>query len=285
MMNCGIVTCALEVGTLLCVYVVLKVIVLKGIPALFRYKTDYNQCRSKNAKVPCWEREFRLNNVDEQFIMNEFNHLAMQFVLSTFFVISFPLAPLLILIANTLTVRYNSWYLLLGSRRPLLHNSVGMANWRNIIFMLAMLSALVNVLMMVFNTRLAKTTCYEPYGHYYNTPWIAYFCTNVSTSEYTKVAGPPGDAFKAYKGYKPSECLFLGRYGIYRERFTLLNLMWNCETEHFMQYGAIQHVVILLVISIVLAIPMCPKDIAETLAIEKRIISQCFVRHQRRDFH
>ncbi|KAG6438813.1 hypothetical protein O3G_MSEX000246 [Manduca sexta] len=61
--------------------------------------------------------------------------------------------------------------------------------------------------------------------------------------------------------------------------------MWNCETEHFMQYGAIQHVVILLVISIVLAIPMCPKDIAETLAIEKRIISQCFVRHQRRDFH
>ncbi|XP_037872055.1 anoctamin-5 isoform X2 [Bombyx mori] len=220
-MNCGVFTCVNEMCVLLIVNVLFKSIVFSGLSSLFRCRTDYNKTRTTNANVPCWEREYILNNISEQFYINQFKDLAIQFAMSVLFVGAFPLAPIIILIGNVLKMRYNSWYFLLGSRRPLLHDSLGIVNWRNIITAIAFASVISNVLMMVLNTRTAQAEFYEWFGYQYNTDWVSFHSTLFDVSDFTKNA-IVAKAYKKYKGFKPKKCIFPGRKQMYKGKMTPL---------------------------------------------------------------
>ncbi|CAH2099934.1 unnamed protein product [Euphydryas editha] len=117
-------------------------------------RTDYSRGSKSNSAIPCWEREYALKNVDENFFTKNYLILAIQFSLITLFVVSFPLAPSVVLLINLWDLRHTASKLLLASKRPLHIRSPGIGAWNNMFSFTAYAAIITNAITLVFSTRL-----------------------------------------------------------------------------------------------------------------------------------
>ncbi|CAH2252422.1 jg2021 [Pararge aegeria aegeria] len=153
---CWPFTCIIELSILLIVMLFLKEVVFRIIFNVYRTVTDYNEARKINKTIPCWEREYKLKEFNEATLTRKYMHLAVQFSLVTFFVVAFPLAPLVVLIINVWDIRHSATTLLLASRRPHLIRGPGIGAWSNVFVFLAYAAVIFNILTLAFTTKMAQ---------------------------------------------------------------------------------------------------------------------------------
>ncbi|KAI8435825.1 hypothetical protein MSG28_004042 [Choristoneura fumiferana] len=108
MSYCNGMSCNDELAVSLFFIIITKECVFKLIShvhALFFLRTDYNQGRSVNINVPCWEREYTLTPVKDVFVNDKLKGLAIQFGLSIGFICGCPLTLFFIICVNLLDIR------------------------------------------------------------------------------------------------------------------------------------------------------------------------------------
>ncbi|XP_061382946.1 anoctamin-6-like isoform X6 [Danaus plexippus] len=163
---------------------------MQSLQSLLRsHQTDYSFF-CKNA--PCWEREYKLKPITENFFHKGYHKLLMQFALLTCYSMLFPLASLCILIINLWDLRQTAYELLLTHRRPLLINNSGPGFWKILFLITAHIAPYFNITVLLFQswhfhrtyirirkflyrsgifekeyqemeTYLRQTTCFHPY--------------------------------------------------------------------------------------------------------------------------
>ncbi|XP_061382943.1 anoctamin-3-like isoform X3 [Danaus plexippus] len=149
----------------ICLSVVVMTILEHVIFRLFdlfkSHQTDYSFF-CKNA--PCWEREYKLKPITENFFHKGYHKLLMQFALLTCYSMLFPLASLCILIINLWDLRQTAYELLLTHRRPLLINNSGPGFWKILFLITAHIAPYFNEKeYQEMETYLRQTTCFHPY--------------------------------------------------------------------------------------------------------------------------
>ncbi|XP_061382902.1 uncharacterized protein LOC116769771 isoform X3 [Danaus plexippus] len=137
----------------ICLSVVVMTILEHVIFRLFdlfkSHQTDYSFF-CKNA--PCWEREYKLKPITENFFHKGYHKLLMQFALLTCYSMLFPLASLCILIINLWDLRQTAYELLLTHRRPLLINNSGPGFWKILFLITAHIAPYFNITVLLFQS-------------------------------------------------------------------------------------------------------------------------------------
>ncbi|XP_046974010.1 anoctamin-5-like [Vanessa cardui] len=142
-----------DICIIIAVMVFLEQVIFK-IPSILYYKmSDYDQLCVFDANVPCWEREYRLPNLNEIFIHNSYSALAMKFVMATLFSCTCPIVTLLILLVNVWDIRYKARRVLLWHRRPLLINTSGPGIWHRLILIAAHVIPVLNACLIILQSR------------------------------------------------------------------------------------------------------------------------------------
>ncbi|XP_073944557.1 uncharacterized protein [Choristoneura fumiferana] len=107
--HCAPFTCLDEVFTVLAATLLIRYIALPLLTYfkefIFNTRTDFNQGKKITTKVPCWEREFRLDTITEEKMARKYNSLVLQFALVSLVGAVFPLAPLFAFFANVIHIR------------------------------------------------------------------------------------------------------------------------------------------------------------------------------------
>ncbi|XP_050352362.1 anoctamin-5-like [Nymphalis io] len=151
---CWPFTCIIELSILLMVTLVVKFVVVRAVIYNKSLRIGCNGIR--NTTVPCWEREYTLNKVDESFLSKRYHFLALQFSMATLFGLAFPLAPLLMLLLNICDLRYTASHLVLTCRRPLLIRKPGIGVWNKILTFIAVTAIITNALTLILTTRMTQ---------------------------------------------------------------------------------------------------------------------------------
>ncbi|KAI8435507.1 hypothetical protein MSG28_003804 [Choristoneura fumiferana] len=105
---CNPVGCSDELALSLCVTVILKECFVKMLWNFYYFitlRTDYNQGILLNMDVPCWEREYRLPTVKDDFIHDKMKSLVVQFVLTIVFICGCPFTPIFAIFVNIFDIR------------------------------------------------------------------------------------------------------------------------------------------------------------------------------------
>ncbi|KAI8435500.1 hypothetical protein MSG28_003797 [Choristoneura fumiferana] len=162
--HCAPFTCLDEVFTVLAATLLIRYIALPLLTYfkefIFNTRTDFNQGKKITTKVPCWEREFRLDTMTEEKMARKYNSLVLQFALVSLVGAVFPLAPLFAFFANVINIRYEARMFLLCHRRPLLLETAGIGVWKHIIKVLALLSVPANALTLARTTKMISRQLY-----------------------------------------------------------------------------------------------------------------------------
>ncbi|XP_047539349.1 anoctamin-5-like [Vanessa atalanta] len=149
---CWPFTCIIELSILVTATLLVKSVVFHALNFILRLRTFF--FHSRDDTVPCWEREYTLNNVDEGFLLRRYHFHAFQFCMATLFVVACPLAPLLMFVLNFFELRYIASQLIMTSRRPLHIRKPGIGVWNKIFTFIAYASIITNVATLIFTTRL-----------------------------------------------------------------------------------------------------------------------------------
>ncbi|XP_073944583.1 anoctamin-4-like [Choristoneura fumiferana] len=152
---CNPVGCSDELALSLCVTVILKECFVKMLWNFYYFitlRTDYNQGILLNMDVPCWEREYRLPTVKDDFIHDKMKSLVVQFVLTIVFICGCPFTPIFAIFVNIFDIRNSAHRLVKGFRRPLLMGYQGIGSWKYMFYVLIVLAFLVNTLIVVITT-------------------------------------------------------------------------------------------------------------------------------------
>ncbi|XP_073945161.1 anoctamin-4-like isoform X2 [Choristoneura fumiferana] len=175
MAQCTIFGCSDELALSIFVTIITKDCVFKVISLLYGLlfmRTDYNQGRSANITVPCWEREYRLTPVKKDFVDDKLKSLAIQFGVSVGFICGCPLTLFFIICGNVLDIRITARRLLKGCRRPLVQNNLGFGSWKKVFILLIFATLIINNLPLEIRQELdiAQKKCMKA-GNYAETPY------------------------------------------------------------------------------------------------------------------
>ncbi|CAH2099929.1 unnamed protein product [Euphydryas editha] len=249
----------------------------KYIQNLMRQTTDYNQARILDINTPCWEREYKLPNVTETFIHNNYSAIAIQFALALFSC-AFPLTPLIILLINIWDIRHKARKLLLGHRRPLLLNASGPNIWHYLIFVSAHVIPLFNVAVIIFQSRLLRRSLKYPMSNMevrFGVISIHAFEDYKEYAElYKKLIKPHIGSWEKHKCITPGEWIDIEGNNLKEPsqrwwflRSFALELMLICEGT-----------LLLMSLWIHFLLPPDSQDIQETKKIENKIKQKFYIR-------
>ncbi|CAH2241818.1 jg16210 [Pararge aegeria aegeria] len=153
-MNNGLGTSLDDMCITLAVAIVIEQIFVKIPSYINRKSSDYQYfCDDIVSNTPIWEREYKLENLNDEFFHNEYNDLAIKFGMATLFSMAFPLAPLFILIINIWDIRHKARTLLLAHRRPILLKISGPGIWDRIILITSFVVPVYIVCIIAFQSR------------------------------------------------------------------------------------------------------------------------------------
>ncbi|CAH2099931.1 unnamed protein product [Euphydryas editha] len=128
---------------------------------LAMFQTVYTLLVSLLEKIYCYITHYAVNfenhrthkTYEKSLIEKQFG-FTIQFSLITLFVVSFPLAPSVVLLINLWDLRHTASKLLLASKRPLHIRSPGIGAWNNMFSFTAYAAIITNAITLVFSTRL-----------------------------------------------------------------------------------------------------------------------------------
>ncbi|CAH2099928.1 unnamed protein product [Euphydryas editha] len=244
---------------------------------IYAQTTDYNQARILDINTPCWEREYKLPNVTETFIHNNYSAIAIQFALALFSC-AFPLTPLIILLINIWDIRHKARKLLLGHRRPLLLNASGPNIWHYLIFVSAHVIPLFNVAVIIFQSRLLRRSLKYPMSNMevrFGVISIHAFEDYKEYAElYKKLIKPHIGSWEKHKCITPGEWIDIEGNNLKEPsqrwwflRSFALELMLICEGT-----------LLLMSLWIHFLLPPDSQDIQETKKIENKIKQKFYIR-------
>ncbi|XP_073944665.1 anoctamin-5-like [Choristoneura fumiferana] len=242
--HCAPFTCLDEVFTVLAATLLIRYIALPLLTYfkefIFNTRTDFNQGKKITTKVPCWEREFRLDTMTEEKMARKYNSLVLQFALVSLVGAVFPLAPLFAFFANVINIRYEARMFLLCHRRPLLLETAGIGVWKHIIKVLALLSVPANALTLARTTKMISRQLYTMRTGSMR-GFLFYVLEYMQVQAYEDYYLSPeiGTAVKQYRKnhFVPQLCYFPGLFGepftgdIFPIYFPRRNFTFNAE--HF----------------------------------------------------
>ncbi|KAF1549896.1 Anoctamin-6, partial [Eudyptes moseleyi] len=120
--------------------------------------------------VPRWEQDYHLQPIGKLGLFYEYLEMVIQFGFVTLFVASFPLAPLLALINNTLEIRLDAWKLTTQFRRMVPQKAQDIGAWQPIMQGIAILAVVTNAMIIAFTSDMIPRLVYywsfsvPPYG-------------------------------------------------------------------------------------------------------------------------
>ena len=101
------------------------------------------------------------NDLDAQFIFDEYLEMVMQFGFITLFAAAFPLAPLFALLNNVMEIRLDAYKYVVTTRRPIPAQARDIGIWATILDLLSKLAVLCNAFVIAF------TSDFIPKLHYW----------------------------------------------------------------------------------------------------------------------
>ncbi|CAG9565454.1 unnamed protein product [Danaus chrysippus] len=142
------------------------------------------------SEIPFWEEEYMLRSISYEEMDRKYMELANQFAMVLWFVIAFPLAPLVIYVINIFDIRIQARKFLQMSRRPLFIKAPAIG-WIKVFYFISFFSVVTNVINLALVTRTATRyvmTKYDKkpselfdYVNYNKNPWLTCYAPDMRT--------------------------------------------------------------------------------------------------------
>ncbi|XP_050303777.1 anoctamin-3-like [Anthonomus grandis grandis] len=148
--------CVVDLAILLIIIMVMKALVSNVcqvvLPKLVKFFKFTEKRVASEAEIPQWENEYLLPETEDFFIVGEYMDMVIQYGFVNFFVMGFPLAPLLALLNNLGEIRVDASKVTKSYRRPVPVKSTGLGAWLGILTATTYIGVVTNALVIAFTS-------------------------------------------------------------------------------------------------------------------------------------
>lgn len=130
-----------------------------GVPALMQWLSARGEKKAEEydfEELTEIEREAFKDSYDESGTFSDYAELMMQIGLTTLFVASFPLAPILSFVGNYVEIRIDAWKLCQLSKRPEPKSAEDIGTWQSILEVMALASVLSNSALIAYTSSMTQ---------------------------------------------------------------------------------------------------------------------------------
>lgn len=157
-------SCVIEVGTLLATLILITEVIYKIIQYIFDLiSICYSKWIQSRSDIPFWEKEYMLRSISYEDMFMKYMGFASQFAMVLWFVIAFPLAPLVIYLINIIDIKLQARKFLQISRRPLFLKTP-VIGWSKVFYFIASFSVITNAINIAMITRTGTRYVMTKYG-------------------------------------------------------------------------------------------------------------------------
>ncbi|XP_065070348.1 anoctamin-4-like isoform X1 [Rhopilema esculentum] len=113
------------------------------------------------ANIARWDRDYKLTEVSQQGLFDEYLEMVIQFGFITIFVAAFPLGPFFALINNMIEIRVDAYKFVVLYRRPLAQKVQDIGIWYPILESVVKLSVVINAFVIAFVSEFVQRLYYR----------------------------------------------------------------------------------------------------------------------------
>jgi len=169
--ECNPAGCLFELGVQLFVIMVGKQIVNTFIEVFVpkiqnwwrkrKNLADDNPSNDETSNIARWDKDYRLTEISDQGLFDEYLEMVIQFGFITLFVAAFPLGPLFALINNMIEIRVDAYKFVVLYRRSLAQKVQDIGIWYPILESVVKLSVIVNAFVIAFVSEFVQRLYYR----------------------------------------------------------------------------------------------------------------------------
>ncbi|CAH0550168.1 unnamed protein product [Brassicogethes aeneus] len=264
--NCAGLSCTFEMAVLqLTIWFVrscFKMFTKLIIPYLnVKKRQKQHDSKFPNQKLRQWESDYLLNKSERYRIAHEYLDTVAEYGYVTFFISSFPLAPLCGFLTNIMHLRIDAYKSITLYRRPNAKKVPKLICFTKLLQATTYFGILTNAAMIAFNSDLVPK---EIYRMYYNAS-----LEGISHQQFSKI--PTSTVYSFYKYKANEETCYYNQIRDDNQNKTLL--YWWILAIRFAVLLGIEHIVFLVQGFVAYMIPDVPYSVQEQIAHQKKIQS------------
>ncbi|CAH0564845.1 unnamed protein product [Brassicogethes aeneus] len=222
-------------------------------------KRKLQNSKFSNEKLKQWESDYLLNTSERYLIAHECLDIVSEYGFVTFFISSFPLAPLCGFFTNILHLRINAYKTITLYRRPNARKVPKLVCFSKLLQVTTYFGIIANAAMIAFNSDFVPK---EIFRMYYNAS-----LEGISEQQFSKI-----DTSKVYSYYDYKVDEEICYYNDIRDENQKKNLeYWWILAIRFAALLAIEHVVFLIQGFLSYMIPDVPYSVKEEIAHQQKI--------------
>uniref|UniRef100_A0AC34RTB4 Anoctamin n=1 Tax=Panagrolaimus sp. JU765 TaxID=591449 RepID=A0AC34RTB4_9BILA len=158
-------------------------------------------------EVTLCERDYALNETNEQVLFDEYLEMVIQFGFVTLFVAAFPLAPLFALLNNVLELRLDAYKFVVTARKPIPAQARNIGVWMTILEILSTLAAICNAFVIAFTSDFIPKTYYYFTHDYTMTGYVDYSLSYFDITQLNRnITEMPGYPYCRYRDFRQPPC-------------------------------------------------------------------------------
>ncbi|XP_048524158.1 anoctamin-4 isoform X1 [Dendroctonus ponderosae] len=283
---CDPTGCIVDLAILLITIMVIKAFISNItqvlVPKLRKvFNQTINRVRSQD-NIPQWEDEYLLAKSEEFFIVGEYMDMVIQYGFVNFFIMGFPLAPLLALINNVAELRVDASKVVKSYRRPIPTKVASLGAWFGILQATTYIGVVTNALVIAFTSTFMEKVIWETMaGHSSEYSYLNESLSVFAMNDFEIFDGSIDDKLKLtkvcyYEGkrYPPNHPLKYKRRKDY----------WLHLAIKFAAVVIFEHVLVVIKGLVAYAIPDVPFSVRQQIAHQEKMFKRDRIIEQSKKF-